>query len=160
MKWILVILFWVMSLIGCSAQKTDQILTEENLQKISVDSIVKLSDLIRKKSDFICVLYPYQELISEQYRENIVINKYLRDIKYQANESYWALVTLNAESPEILKFKRSKKLDIFSLKQLENTGNKNLPNNFEIVDCAPFDQAAFFKISINNRIYLIFGRAK
>lgn len=161
MKWLSAILCGTLSLIGCDAQKPNPMLTEEKLQtEIKVGSIAKLSDLIRDKADSVCVLHPYQEKIADKYHENVAVNKYLQDIKYQANESHWSLAILDADSTNVYTFRRSKVLDIFSSHGLKNLTTVSLPANFEMAECTSFDRAAFFKASINDRIYLIFGRIK
>lgn len=159
MKWMAGIL-GVLSLTGCDTQKTGRILTEEKLHEVKVDSIVKLSVLIHDKADSVCVLHPYQEKISEKFYQHVSVNKYLQDIKYLANESHWSLVVLNADATNIYTFKRSKILDIFDAYGLKSTATVNLPANFEMAECASFDQAALFKTAINDRIYMIFGSVK
>lgn len=160
MKWAPAALLGALSLIGCEAQKTDRILTEEKLQAIEIGSIVKLSDLVHEKVGAVCVLHPYQDKVLDKYHENVAINKYLQNVKYQPDESHWSLVASNAGSTNLYTFKRSKVLDIFAAHGLKSSATVDLPANFEMAECASFDRAAFFKISIDDRIYLIFGSIK
>jgi hypothetical protein len=160
MKWAPAAFFGVLSLMGCEVNKTDQILTVKKLQEIEIGSVVKLSDLVHEKDGSACVLHPYQDKISDKQHESLLINKYLQDIKYQADESHWSLVTSNVGSNSIYLFKRSKSLDIFSAQSLKSSVTENLPANFEMADCTSLDRAAFFKISISDRIYLMFGSIK
>jgi len=145
---------------GCDAEKGGRILNEEKLQEIKIGSVVKLSDLIHDKADTVCVLHPYQDRVADRYPENVVINKYLQDIKYQASESYWSLITLTTSSANHYTFKRSKVLDIFAAHGLKSSAAVELPANFEMAECTSFDRAALFKASIGGRIYMIFGSFK
>ena len=127
---------------------------------MSDGSIVKLSELINGKVDTVCVLRPYQDKISENHPENVVINRYLKDIKYRANESYWSLVTLTSFSVTHYTFKRSKVLDIFTLHSQNSLAAVAIPANFEMAECVSFEQAALFKTVIFDRAYMIFGSVK
>lgn len=160
MKWVPAAILGVVSLIGCEAEKVGRILNEEKLQEIKIGSVVKLSDLIHDEADSVCVLHPYQDRVADRYHENVAINKYLQDIKYQVSESYWSLVTSTAGYTNHYKFKRSKVLDIFAAHSLDSSAAVDLPANFETAECASFDRSAFFKISIDDRIYMIFGSVK
>lgn len=159
-KWVPTAMLGAVSLMGCEAEKWGRTLNVEELQEIKVGSVVKLSDLVHEKADAVCVLHPYQDKVADKYPENVVINKYLENIKYQASESYWSLVALTSGSAKHYTFKRSKALDIFAAHGLKSSTVAELPANFEMAECATFDRAALFKTSIGGRIYMIFGSVK
>ena len=159
-EWYLIIILGLISLIGCEAEKGGRILIEKKLREIKVGSVVKLSDLINEQVNVVCVLPPYRDKVIDRYPENEIINNYLESIKYQANEGYWLLLLLTSNSTKHYTFKRSKSLDIGG-HFLEKSKIVGLPVNFEIAECASFNEAAFFKTStIGDRNYMMFGRIK
>ncbi|MCL6555983.1 MAG: hypothetical protein K6T56_06450 [Burkholderiales bacterium] len=160
MKFVSALIFGVASIIGCEAEKGGQTLNEDRLREIKIGSVVKLADLINGNAEIVCVLHPYQDKVADKYVKSMDINKYLSDVKYQASESYWSLVTSSTNLTTHYTFKRSKMLDIFSAHGLKSSTAVNLPPNFEAAECASFDGAALFKTSINDRVYVIFGSIK
>lgn len=149
-------------LTGCNSDNSDTnySLTEKALQTgTKIGFLTKLSDLARLTGEFACVLHPYQEKISEKYPESRMINKGLEINKYQATEDQWALVVLENDELKISRFKRSKHLDLAS-SGLISSALVSFPEDFEMADCISFNKAGFLKISINNRIYLVFGGGK
>ncbi len=146
-------------LAGCGMKQSSQVLTEEKLvTEINHRSFVKLSDLIgNRTTGSVCLLQPYQDRVADWYPESEKINRYLQEAKFQADESHWALAFLDEDVVSVAIFKRLEAMDVLSLHEFKNQQHIALPSNFEAAECVLFKNAAFFKVFVNDRIYLVFG---
>jgi hypothetical protein len=123
------------------------------MQNIKVGEAVRLSALIKRPMDAVCVLYPYQPSLNEQDPLSLKINAHLSATHYSADEGHWALIIVEGDRVLVEKFKRSDELDIRS-------GSDSTPPGFKPGRCIPAAQAAFAKVQMSNRNYLVLGETK
>lgn len=146
---------------GCESSERQQMITESILrEKIRIGEVTRLSDLLKKPTGTLCVLYPYQPSVSASTPHSARINAYLKATNYVADESHWSLVFIEDDTITVSTFKRSEKLDILATHEVQPTHRKNMPQGFDPANCAPMALAGIAKIEVQNRIYLILGKMK
>jgi hypothetical protein len=147
-------------------RQNDELLIEKAVRNMEVGSVVRLADTGIDPVESICVLHPYARGISNEYAENVKINKYLLDSKYEESKAgwaglgagleagQWALATVKGDVIKLLRFKTR---NIY----LTHSSSKTVfPDDFEHKVCAPFKQATLFKSSFDNHSEFFFGRLK
>jgi len=140
---------------GCAEDRDKSRLKSFLLQEQKIGTVVKLSSIYDKEMDWVCVVRPYHDQIYDENPQNLAINEFLQEIKYREREHLWSLVMSKNDSFDIITFRRSKMGIAFG-----NESWIHLPENFEAVECTDFEQSAIFKISLEGRVYFVFGRIK
>jgi hypothetical protein len=130
-----------------------QTIDPKDLENIKVGELVRVSDLLKKKVDAVCVLRPYQDSLYGSTPIDLLVNAYLKKINYREDEGHWAFIFLDDDKVTMQRFARSERLDIAS-------GDASLPRKFKAVACASAAQARVIKLPASNRTYLIFGEPR
>ncbi len=152
---------FMLSISGCAAKQGGQMIEQDYLQRyLEVGQVLKLSSLEKMPDGHLCVLYPYQQSISEGVPYSTRINAYLKSTGYVANESHWAFIIVMPKEISLSKFKRSKKLDILATHEIQPEHRAQLPKIFVPASCVPLDVGAIVKIESRNRIFLVVGEMK
>lgn len=131
---------------------------------LKVGQVLPLRKLVNIPASRVCVLYPYQDRVPENFTESSRINDYLRSSKYMGDEGHWSLLIVEPNKILISRFARYN-LDILSSSEDHHVSHTKLPHYFEEhFDCGTWGAAAVAKIvgdeKFENRIYLIFGEMK
>jgi hypothetical protein len=146
---------------ACAWDKEENFIEEADLQKnIKIDEVVALRKFLKTERGTLCVLFPYQEDVVNSKPYSDRINNYLKKINYVADEGHWAFVFVNDEIVKISKIKRSEKLDIMGIREINSIQGKKLPVNFLPTNCVSVDKGLLWKIKINERVFLILGESK
>ena len=156
--WLLVTLQLI---VGCEHKQSSQAIEQEKLMaQIRVGSFIRVADLLGDSMGTICLLYPYQNFVVDDIADRNLINTFLKSIDYQASESYWSLIIIKNKLVNISKFRRSEKLDVINMRDIQKIPINNLSNQFKPMDCVSISDAAIGKIEFENRIFLMLGKLK
>lgn len=126
---------------------------------LKIGQILRLSSITKATSGMVCALYPYQPYVAEGVSESTRINVHLKATGYTSDESRWAIVVVKPEAVHLSKFKRSEKLDILALHEIQPEHKAKLPEGFEPANCSSVKKAAVTKIESKNGVALIMGVA-
>lgn len=132
-------------------------LDEVALANMPVGKPTKFSNLSSFDAQAVCILQPYQGRLSSGDALAARVNKYLAARNYALDEGHFALVLIGREAIEIAAFNRSRKLDVLASHEASSPVAEMLPKGFAPHDCASGQSAAFIKIEIHARIYLLLG---
>lgn len=147
--------------VGCHSGDEAQVLNQEIIEdNLGIGEILSLSALSSHGNEVVCILYPYQQSISDILPQSNEINSYLRSSGYVADESRWALVMASKNSIELLFFNRTRRADILAGHQIQADARSKLPANFRASDCARPERAALLKVEQGDRFFVIFGEIK
>lgn len=150
----IVVIFFVQK----SFFKIENELQVEILNSWKNNSFLKLTNLINKSYEKVCILKPYESNITNNsdLNELNLMNNYLKKVSYIGDEEYWALVTLIDNKVEVFKFKRNQ-LDIsyFGLNE-----KINFPMNFDEKECIDFENGFLYLFENKKRKYVILGEIK
>ncbi len=153
--------FFFAPLLGCDFGDEPQMISRSDLlEKIKIGEAVRVSNLVSKTVETICVLYPYQDLVSESMPHANKINAHLKVTNYIADEGHWAFVFVENDAVVVSKYKRSEKLDILASNEIQATRIESLPKGFEPINCVAFADASIAKIETRNRVFLTLGEIK
>ena len=149
----------VIGLTACSISVSKE---ENNYPEVKLLNIwennrfVKVTDLLEKNYEKICVLPPYGGEVFEEDNTSEVqkMNAYLKSIEYANDEGTWSLVVLNDKKVELFKFDRGN-IDIFS-----SNRSKYLPENFVEEMCSTSQDGYFYLSTVNKRKYITLGEKR
>jgi hypothetical protein len=115
--------------------------------------------LIAKSFDAVCVLTPYQKRLDNDapYRDRV--NAHLAETGYRGDEGDWAIVLVRRADVEVLHFRRSADLDILQMPKAKSAQAPKLPEHFQPMSCVCGEAAAFAKIEMKDRTYIILGKS-
>ena len=133
-----------------------QVVDQRTLEEMRVGEVIRLNGMLKKPSETICVLQPYQETLSGDGPVQRQVNAYLAASKYSSDESHWALAFVEGGTVSVQRFKRSNRLDVA-------TGHPSLPSlSFKATTCAALARASLWKGSDwgSNRDIVVFGEAR
>ncbi|MDF0694985.1 hypothetical protein PYR71_00370 [Rhizobium sp. MC63] len=88
------------------------------------------------------------------------MNQYLAANDYAPDEGHFALVLVGRQAIEIAAFDRSRKLDVLAKHKVSSPVAEMLPKGFAPHDCASGQSAAFLKIEIRGRTYVLLGETR
>jgi hypothetical protein len=157
-----------LSLQGCFSRRSPQMIERVDLvnalNNLQVGQVLPLRKLVNIPASRVCVLYPYQDRVPENFAESSRINDYLSSLKYMGDEGHWSLLIVETNQISISRFARSE-FDIMSSSRNHQVRREKLQHYFEEhFDCGTWGAAAVAKIvghgKFKNRIYLIFGEEK
>lgn len=157
------LLLSIVVLCGCVSRNSGEgVLIDRDvlMTRMSVGEIIPFKRISEFNEGYICILYPYQSAVSLEYPKANEINAYIKTVNIKVDESHWSVVFFSDTQVLVDTLRRSKQLDIMGGHELKNQSRLILPNVFEPTDCTDASQAAFYKLQINNRDYLLFGRTK
>ncbi|WP_373073160.1 hypothetical protein [Sulfurimonas sp.] len=149
----------IIGLTACSSSASKE---ENNHLEIKLlnmwenNKFVKVTDLLEKNYEKICVLPPYGWEVFEEHNTSEVqrMNEYLKSIEYANDEGAWSLVVLNNKKVELLKFHRAN-IDIFS-----SNRSKYLPESFVEEMCSTSQDGYFYLSTVNKRKYITLGEKR
>ncbi len=146
------------SIIGCTSN-SNQMIDQEYLQReLKIGQVLPLSILVKSSSGLVCALYPYQPYVAEGTPESSRINAHLKAEGYTPTESHWAIVVVESAAVHLSKFKRSEKLDILAIHEIQSEHKAQLPGAFEPAPCAYLQKAAVIKLESQGRSFLVMGK--
>ncbi|HWT60665.1 MAG TPA: hypothetical protein VN284_22740 [Rhizobium sp.] len=134
-------------------------LDEDAFKNISLDKATKFSNISSFDAQAICLLQPYQDRLPSRDALAARVNNYLAANNYVADEGHFAFVLIGKEAIEIAAFHRSQKLDVLARHEVSSSVEEMLPKGFAPQDCASGQSAAFIKIGVRARHYLVLGEA-
>jgi len=149
----------IMGLTACSSftgKEKNNHLEVKLLNMWEENKFLKVTNLLEKNYEKICVLPPYGWEVFEEHNTSEVqkMNEYLKSIEYVNDEGTWSLVVLNNKKVELFKFHREN-IDIFS-----SNRSKYLPENFVEEMCSTSQDGYFYLSTVNKRKYITLGEKR
>jgi hypothetical protein len=120
------------------------------LQAMKTGEIVRLTDIVKEPANAVCVLTPYENVISEKNELARRANTHLMSSKYEADEGHWAIVVISDEAVRVHRFKRSRHLDL-------DLGYEGSPFGFKPARCASMGRGAILKFDRKDRPTVVLG---
>jgi hypothetical protein len=146
---------------GDESKAGQQMIEQSLLQnELKIGQVLHIGGITKVTSGIVCTLYPYQPYVAEEVPEAVRINAYLKAIGYTPDESHWAIVVVEPEAVRISKFKRSEKLDILALHEIQPEHKAKLPEGFEPANWSSVQKAVATKIESQGRTFLVMGEVK
>lgn len=133
--------------VGAQAQS---IIDQGSLESVTVGDFVRLTGMLKKPAETVCILSPYQSSVRDTESVGWQINAHLRATSYVADEGHWALAFVKGDTVDVQKFRRSERLDM-------EAGDASLPLSFRPRNCVVVDRAGITKVRRSGRNYLILG---
>lgn len=135
----------------------EKLLTEKKLLSLTTPGeVTPLKKIVQFDQKYVYTLGPYQDFVSNECPQADRINQHLRAVNYVADEGHWSLVFADEDKVIIITFKR--KPDFLGVHELKEQYRQEMPTNFKPSNWAEMDQAALYRLSIEDRQYLVFGR--
>jgi hypothetical protein len=141
-------------LLGWGA-RAQQVVDQRTFEEMKVGEVIRLDGVLKKPTETICVLQPYQGTLSGDEPVQRQVNAYLAASKYSSDEGHWALAFVEGGTVSVQRFKRSSRLDIA-------TGDASLPSlSFKATTCAALARAGLWKgRNSSNRDVVVFGEVR
>jgi hypothetical protein len=108
----------------------------------------------------VCVLTPYQDRVSDESAYAKEINGILRSSAFVANESHWALVFVGDGASRVIRVKRGRELDLMGHKEAMAVIGTDTLMRFELLACAPRNNAYLLVVRRSDRGYVTLGRKR
>jgi hypothetical protein len=127
---------------------------------LKIYQVLRSSGAIKATSGTVCALYPYQPYFAEGVPGNFRIYAHMKATGYTADQSQCAIVVVEPEAVHLSRFKRSEKVDILALHEIQPEHKSKFAEDFDSVKCASIQKAAITKIESQGRIFLVMGEIK
>ncbi|MDU0364958.1 hypothetical protein RWK44_31785 [Rhizobium sp. 25PS6] len=135
-------------------------LDRDDLESIPIGKATEFSNLSTFDAQAVCLLHPYQDRLSSKDELAVRVNTYLAANKHVSDEGHFAFVLVGKDGIEIVPFKRSRNLDVLAKHEVSSSVDEMLPKGFAPHDCANGQSAAFLKIGLRARTYLVLGELR
>lgn len=130
-------------------------ITEDQLAALPLDELVPVSTLVPEKYDVICLLRPYRNQVGGQGDHVAMVNRFLRESKYEGYESRWSIAYVKGSSVEIDLYNQSRVA--YVSRSWQAVPASKLPVGFRVADCANVNEARFVQLAGRSGTYLMFG---
>ena len=134
---------------------------EDKIVDIEMNALKKVSELVEREWQIICILFPYNNFITgvEKNRAELInkkIEQLVRSGSMIYDDGVYQIIFSKDEDFDYFSFSR-RKLDIAQGGFDKVLLDKFDQINFSPKDCTHFEQAAIFKFEKNNHTYITLG---
>ncbi len=131
---------------------------EEALLTIPIGSYAKFTNLSPFTGRVICVVQPYQDRLALLDPLAVQVNAYLADHGFGRDESHFAFVLIGEEGFEVVKLRRSQKLDLLAIHEASNLPEQPLPDGLVARECVNWADALVAKVELGGRTLVRLGQ--
>jgi hypothetical protein len=130
-----------------------------DFEDLKAGEMLPARELLEPRFEHLCVLGPYQDRLDQNVPARDRINAHLFDIGYVGDEGDWALVLVRHVDVEVLRFRRSAKLELLPASETQSSRIGGLPERFTPTSCVDGGAAMFAKTEIDGRTYISLGKS-
>jgi hypothetical protein len=124
-------------IVGCSS-KEQQIIDPKDLENIKLGEVVRLSGLLKRPAEAVCVLAAYRDRLDDGEPLSRQVNAHLTAMKFGLHEGGWALVFVDGDKVSVQTFKERDHNMV--------TRHEGVPRNFKPVQCTSVARALVTKV--------------
>jgi hypothetical protein len=128
----------VLGLVVCCSPKHDQIIDPKDLENIKLGEVVRLSGLLKRPAEAVCVLAAYRDRLDEGEPLSRQVNAHLTAMKFGLHKGGWALVFVDGDKVSVQTFKERDHNMV--------TWHEGVPRNFKPVQCTSVARALVTKV--------------